>query len=229
VSSESDLASSLLGIPVAVGIENLAPPPFKRAPSTDLLGLAPSQKSARFATQDQMLTGLKVPNPAAWASLPAQLVAPDFGDTLTMLAVLAPTSTAPASPILSIGDNLSPQRPSSPAAAGRLATAVCPHPGCGAVIRDPKNLEEHMQTHDPARETFPCGLCGKRMARRRDVRRHMLSHGQSGRFRCDECGADMRRKDNLHKHREFACRTRSSSGSSSGGAAEAAGQNSSAE
>ncbi|KAJ1559210.1 hypothetical protein HK405_011577, partial [Cladochytrium tenue] len=103
-----------------------------------------------------------------------------------------------------------PPTPSSaaePSSPGRPQEGVaCPHPGCNVVIRDSKNLDEHLLTHDPARKKFPCELCGKRMARQRDVRRHMLSHGSGGRFRCDDCGADLRRKDNLRKHRENACR-----------------------
>ncbi|KAJ1552334.1 hypothetical protein HK405_011720 [Cladochytrium tenue] len=181
-SSELDLPSSL---PVAVGDRTHTRKRCKRPASTDRLNLTPDPKRA-----------IKEAIPAARA--PTMRHSFSSRNAVSNLGI-EPAAVNPTSP------EVLPPPPTSPS--GRAQEGVtCPHPGCDVVIRDSKNMDEHLRTHDPTREKFPCELCGKRMTRQRDVRRHMLSHEQGGRFRCGWCGADLRRKDNLRKHRESACR-----------------------
>ena len=50
----------------------------------------------------------------------------------------------------------------------------CPH--CPHTSNRANNMKEHILTHDPNRpKKFPCHKCGKRFARKHDMRRHSKS------------------------------------------------------
>ncbi|KAG2221528.1 hypothetical protein INT45_004522 [Circinella minor] len=50
----------------------------------------------------------------------------------------------------------------------------CPH--CPHTSNRANNMKEHILTHDPNRpKKFPCPKCGKRFARKHDMRRHSKS------------------------------------------------------
>ncbi|RDW70475.1 putative C2H2 finger domain protein (Ezf) [Aspergillus mulundensis] len=102
-----------------------------------------------------------------------------------------------------------------PSASGRQCTI------CGAQFTRRSNCREHEKRHDPSnRKSFACGVCGKALGRKTDLKRHVDSvHRGIRKYGCDECGARFTRQDTLARHISDGCR-RTDRGSSDSRAAE---------
>ena len=82
---------------------------------------------------------------------------------------------------------------------------TCLYPDCGKKFARKENIKSHVQTHLNDRQ-FCCKECDKRFVRQHDLKRHANIHDKFKSYPC-ECGKDFGRHDALtrHKQRGMCC------------------------
>ena len=77
---------------------------------------------------------------------------------------------------------------------------TCLYPNCGKKFARKENIKAHVQTHLNDRQ-YRCKDCNKRFVRQHDLKRHANIHGGIRPYHCP-CGKSFARQDALTRHRQ---------------------------
>ena len=75
---------------------------------------------------------------------------------------------------------------------------------CGKILADKDGLRKHMRRHR-GEETVYCEICFKKFCTRGTLRRHQNVHTGFKPFECDDCGKKFTQKINMINHKSKAC------------------------
>ena len=78
---------------------------------------------------------------------------------------------------------------------------------CGKVLADKDGLRKHMRRHRGEEECH-CDICGKRFCTKGTLKRHQNVHTGLKPFECDDCGKRFTQKENMIQHKAKACPAR---------------------